>query len=121
MPASTWMKVARSGDGEIVGYLAPLAPDWSEVQPYNLLGHAVGGPTDFLAGEERLLERGISELAERWQLRDPDPELCNGVVILEVSQDGIVVAHADLTKALVFGKRLTVPWPDVAGALARER
>ena len=121
MPAATWLKVTRPDDGETVGYLEPLSDDWALVQPRSLLGHGVGGPIEFWEGEERLRERGISELAERWQLRDAGPDLRNGVVILEVSPGGIVVAHADLSKALVFGRRVTVPWPDIDGALSRER
>lgn len=120
MPTTaSWLKVTRPDDGETVGYLEPLAEDYSLVQPRSLLGHGVGEPTDFLGGEERLGELGIGELAERWYLQDADPELRSGVVILEVSPSGIVVAHAELTKALVYSKRVTVPWPDLAGNLSR--
>lgn len=75
MSAASWMKVTRPDDGETVGYLQSLAEDWSLVQPRSLLGHDVGPPAEFLEAEKRLLERGISELAERWQLKDAQPDL----------------------------------------------
>jgi hypothetical protein len=121
MSTETWLKVTRPDDGETVGYLEPLAEDYSLVQPRSLLGHGVGEPAEFLAGEERLQERGIAELAERWHLAGAEPELSGGVVILEVSTDGIVVAHAEMTKALLYSKRVTVPWPDLDQSLRRRQ
>lgn len=120
MPATDWMKVTRPDDGETVGYLEPLSDDWSSVQPRTLLGHSLGGPVEFMVGEELLAGHGISELAERWHLRGAEAELRGGVVILEVSPDGIVVAHAELAKAMLYSKRVSVPWPDLAGILSRE-
>lgn len=117
MSLDPWLKVTRPDDGETVGYLEPLSADYSEVQPRNLLGHPVGAPSDFMDGEDRLVDRGIGELAGRWHLRDAGADLASGVVILEVSPDGIVVSHADLAKAGAFGRRVTVPWPDLAGTL----
>lgn len=71
----------------------------------------MGGPCDFVSGEDRLLERGIRELAEHWRLTDP--QLPNALAILEVSPDGIVVADALKTKALVPTERFRVTWPDI--------
>ncbi|WP_417219189.1 hypothetical protein [Arthrobacter sp.] len=119
MDTTGWLATQRD-DGETVGYLEPLSGDYSLVQARNLLGHPVGGPTEFLEAEELLIDRGISELAERWSLRDAPEELDGGVVILEASPDGIVVAHADLAKAGVYGRRVHVPWPDVDLLLSRE-
>lgn len=65
-----------------------------------------------MIGEDRLLEHGIREVAEHWQLIDP--ELPNALAILEVSPEGIVVADALKTKALVPTERFRVEWPDVA-------
>ncbi|AIY00369.1 hypothetical protein ART_0770 [Arthrobacter sp. PAMC 25486] len=76
MSIDNWLKVTRPDDGETVGYLAPLAADYSLLQPRTLLGHALGTATDFLDGEERLAAHGISELAERWQLQDAPPLSC---------------------------------------------
>lgn len=118
MDTSGWLATRRE-DGETVGYLEPLADDYSLVQARSLLGHIVGGPSGFLEAEELLVERGISELAERWMLRGAPEELGDGVVILETSTDGIVVAHADLAKAGAYGRRVQVAWPDVHGFLQR--
>ena len=120
MPATSWLKVIRADDGETVGYLEPLTADYSQVQPRNLLGHPVGRATDFLTAEERLADRGIGELAERWQLRDAEPALRGGVAIVEVFPDGILVADEQLVKALVAGPRVSVPWPDLEGRLSRD-
>lgn len=118
MSATSWLKVTRPDDGETVGYLEPLAADYSHVQPRNLLGHPVGRATDFLTADERLADRGIGELAEGWQLRDAEPAFRGGVAIVEVSPDGILVADAQLVKALVAGPRVSVPWPDLEGRLS---
>ena len=104
-------------DGETVGYLEPLTPDYDVVQPRSLLGHLVGEPSDYLAGEELLCERGISELMQPWQLNDAPDALSGPLAILEVSPHGIVVADALLVKALAPGEKATVRWPDIEHCL----
>lgn len=118
MDTSGWLATTRD-DGETVGYLEPLADDYSLVQPRSLLGHPVGPPAEFLEAEELLIERGISELAERWMLRGASDDLRGGVVILEASAEGIIVDHADLAKAGAYGRRVRVAWPDDEGLLHR--
>lgn len=118
MDTSGWLATRRD-DGETVGYLEPLADDYSLVQPRSLLGHPVGPPAEFLEAEELLIERGISELAERWMLHGASDDLRGGVVILEASAEGIIVAHADLAKAGASGRRVRVAWPDDEGLLHR--
>lgn len=115
MSIEHWHPVTRGSDREIVGYLVPLDPDYSQVQPRSVLGHPIGDPCDFVTGEHRLLDHGIREIAEYWQLLDP--ELPNVLTILEVSPAGIVVADALETKALVPTERFHVEWPDVARRL----
>lgn len=80
-----------------------------------MLGHTVGDPCDFVTGEDRLLERGIRELAEHWRLTDP--KLPNALTLLEVSPAGIVAADALKTKALVPTERIRVAWPDIGQRL----
>ncbi|WP_372697764.1 hypothetical protein [Arthrobacter sp. JSM 101049] len=118
MDTSGWIPTTRE-DGETVGYLEPVTADYGLVQPRNLLGHPVGGPAEFMEAEDLLIERGISELAGRWTLRGVADDLRDGVVILEASPDGIVVAHGDLAKAGIYGRRVRVGWPDAAGLLTR--
>lgn len=83
-----------------------LAPCW---------GTRWVAPCDFVTREDRLLYHSIREVAEYWQLLDP--ELPNALTILEVSPAGIVVADALQTKALVPTERFHVEWPDVARRL----
>lgn len=90
MRIEDWQPITRGSDREIVGYLEPFDADYSLVQPRSMLGHPVGGPCDFVTGEDRLVERGIHELAEHWRLTNP--KLPNALTLLEVSPDGIVVA-----------------------------
>lgn len=111
MSIEDWAPITRGSDRESVGYLEPLDPNYSRVQPRSALGHTVGDPCDFVTGEDRLLERGISELAEHWRLTNP--QLPNALSILEVSPAGIVVADAMETKAMVPTERFRVTWPDL--------
>lgn len=99
MTAELWQPITRGSDLEIVGYLEPLDLDYNGVQPRSVLAHPVGDPCDFVAGEDRVLEGGIREIAQHWQLIDP--KLPNALAILDVSPEGIVVADALKTKALV--------------------
>lgn len=111
MRTEDWHPTTRGSDRETVGYLEPCDPDYAQVQPRSVLGHPVGAPCDFVTGEDRLLERGIRELAEHWRLTDP--QLPNALALLEVSPDGIIVADALKTKALVPTERIRVTWPDI--------
>lgn len=118
MSTSTWITVTRD-DGETVGYLEPLTPDYGTVQARSVIGHPVGEPGDYMDAEEILCERGISELMETWELRGQDAGVRKNLSILEVSPHGIVVADALLTKALVPTEKFTVRWPDTDGMLIR--
>lgn len=117
MDVSTWIGVTRE-DGETVGYLEPVTPDYDTVQPRTVLGHPAGEPCDYLAGEELLCERGISELMQYWKLREAPAALAGELSILEISPHGIVViADALLAKALAPGEKATIGWPDLEGYL----
>ncbi|MDR4532431.1 hypothetical protein [Glutamicibacter sp. PS] len=102
-----WVSVRRE-DREVVGYLEALREDYALVQPRNVLGHVIGDACDYLAGEERLLVRGLSDLTEPWGLAD-------GTVlsILEVSPHGIVLTDRLAAKALLPSARVHVTWPDL--------
>lgn len=117
MSAEDWEPITRRADREIVGYLEPFDPGYSRVQPRSALGHPVGDPCDFVTGEDRLRERGIHELAEHWRLMSP--QLTNALAILEVSPDGIVVADAMNTKAMIPTEQFRVAWPDLDQRLVR--
>ncbi|MCP2265069.1 hypothetical protein ACFQHV_11810 [Promicromonospora thailandica] len=111
-PVDTWLAVTRE-DGETVGYLEPLTADYSDVIPRNRLGHAVGAAGDYHAAEELVLDRGLRELAQHWQVDGEGPELA----ISELSPDGIVLRDALLSKALVRSEAVHVAWPDVSRRL----
>ncbi|KAA0979826.1 hypothetical protein ACIGB6_02070 [Paeniglutamicibacter gangotriensis] len=105
-----WVAVTRE-DGETVGWIQPLDSGFDTVQARSVLGHALGGPVDYMAAEEALLERGIGELAGPWQLDRGTAAVHGDLSIGEVSAHGIVLADAMLVKALVPCPRFTVPWP----------
>ncbi|MDN5731031.1 MAG: hypothetical protein L0K07_01315 [Yaniella sp.] len=115
MDTEHWVPITRGSDGETVGYLEPLDPEFTQVQPRPVLGHSVGALCDFVTGEERLLDHGIRELAEQWRL--VEPELPYALTVLEVSPNGIVVADALKTKALIPTETFRVAWPDVTQRL----
>lgn len=116
MDTSAWIAVTRE-DGETVGYLEAVTPDYDVVQPRSVLGHVAGEPCNYLAGEELLCERGIAELMQHWRLKDARGALAGPLAILEVSPHGIVVADALLVKALAPSEKTTVSWPDVEHCL----
>ena len=115
---SDWVGVARE-DGEIVGYLEPLTEDYDTVQPRTRLGHVLGAPDSFGAGEERLVEHGISELAEQWVLDVGTEGEISGLTIVELSPHGVTLADYLATKGLMTTESLRVQWPDVQQRLTR--
>ncbi len=116
MDYSQWVSVQRD-DGETVGYLDPCDPDYNQVIPRNILGHAVTEGCEYLTGEELLLERGIREVMDTWVLDDGSAERTEVLSIVEVSPQGIVLANALRTKALQPTERIHVSWPDIARRL----
>ncbi|MGL3804810.1 hypothetical protein ACSYDW_01795 [Paeniglutamicibacter sp. R2-26] len=112
MDTSAWIAVTRE-DGETVGYLEPVTPDYGVVQPRSVLGHVAGEPCDYVDGEERLCEQGIAELMQPWVLEGGRGAFSGPLAILEVSPHGIVVADALLLKALAPTEKTTLAWPDV--------
>lgn len=115
---SDWLAVTRE-DGETVGYLEPLTQEYDTVQPRTLLGHALGAPEDFEAGEERIIEHGISELAEPWVLDAGTEGEVAGLTIIELSPHGVLLADYLATKGLMATENLHVAWPDLEQRLSR--
>lgn len=101
-----WIEHRRE-DGERVGW---LRPDGDLFVPVDLLGRELGGPVDWLTGEEILERAGIGYLADRYELRLADGTRLR-VRLTEVSVDRIVVKKDDLgaidAPQLVF----TLPFP----------
>jgi len=112
MDTSQWISVQRD-NGEIVGYLEPVAEDYSRVLPRNILGHAISDACDYADGDGLLQERGIKELMQPWTLDGDFGEATSELAIIELSTQGIVVANALRTKALKPTERIHVDWPDV--------
>lgn len=113
----SWIAVNRE-DRETVGYLEPLTEDYGTVQPRTVLGHPAGEPTDFVDGEERLIDRGLSELAEKWAHKDQHGEETEDLTILELSPRGIVLVDYYAAKAALAEKKLVVEWPDTVQRLS---
>ncbi|WP_146008904.1 hypothetical protein [Zhihengliuella halotolerans] len=121
---SSWIPVMRE-DREIVGYLQPGGeaagePDYDTLQPRDVLGHPVGEPADFLAGEERLLERGIAHVAGAWRLSATSSEsdaggswMASDLTIIEISPEWIIATDALAAKSLTPAERIRIPWPDL--------
>lgn len=115
---STWAPVGRE-DTETVGYLVPVTDDYDVVQPRTVLGHALGGPVEFLEGEEILQEHGIGELAESWVLDAGTDAEVQDLTIVELSPRGIYVADRLSSKALTAPGTLRIDWPDTGSRLRR--
>lgn len=113
----SWIAVKRE-DRETVGYLEPLTEDYGTVQPRTVLGHIAGGPTDFVDGEERLIDRGLSELAAKWTYKDQSGEQTVDLTILELSPREIVLVDYYAAKAALAEKKKVLRWPDVAQRLS---
>lgn len=102
-----WLSVTRE-DGETVGYLDPMSEDYARVVPRNRLGHAVGPECEYHDGAEAVLTTGLGVLAGTWRLDGAGEPLS----ILELSDDGIVLADALRTKVMAPADQVRVPWPD---------
>ncbi|QDY65640.1 hypothetical protein FQA45_04585 [Glutamicibacter halophytocola] len=103
----------RRDDGEIAGYLEPVAEDYSRVLPRNVPGHAISNDREYADSDGLLQERGIKELMQLWTLNRDFGDATSELAILELSTQGIIVANALRTKALKPAERIHVDWPDV--------
>ena len=101
-----WIEHRRE-DGERVGW---LRPDGDGFVPIDLLGRELGGPTDWLTGEEILEAAGIGYLADRYELRLDDGRWMR-VRITEVSTDRIVVKKDDFGAIDAPQLVYTLPFP----------
>lgn len=81
----------RREDGERVGW---LRPEGDGFVPIDLLGRELGGPVDWLTGEETLESVGIGYLADPYELRLDDGTRLR-VRLTEVSTERIVVQKDD--------------------------
>ena len=97
----------RRADGELVGW---LRPEGEGFVPIDLLGRELGGPVDWLDGEELLEERGIRYLADPYVLRlDDGTEL--RVRLTEVSTRRIVVKQDDFGDITATLRAYELAWP----------
>jgi hypothetical protein len=109
MIPGTWLP-CRHGDGELVGYLAPL--ESGEVSPRSLIGTPLGPPAVADAAAKLLAARGLAVLADKWWCRLPKPLVADvdvtapdpawpwrPVVLAEVGPGGASV-------------RIAMPWPE---------
>ena len=104
----------RDGDRERLGW---IVPDGDAFTAVDLLGRVVADAVDWLAAEEALDARGLSYLAEPWQLELPDgtPQR---VRISQLSPDGVTVVDDDWGGAAAVGASMTVrelPFPAPPG------
>lgn len=97
MIPADWVRHVR-GDGELIGYLAPQGDDLFTAM--TLLGTPLGEPVDEWTAADALDDVGLSYLADRWILTDPEGSE-RPVVLVEASPERVMVAPADF--ALVVG------------------
>jgi hypothetical protein len=97
----------RREDGERVGWLRPEGDGFVAV---DLLGRELGGPVDWLAGEELLEATGIGYLADPYELRLDDGRWLR-VRLTEVSTERIVVKNDDFGAIDAPQRFFTLPFP----------
>ena len=113
LPAD-WIEHRRSGDGELLGW---MAADGDGFRVHDLLGRErTAEPIDWLAAEELLDALGIGYLADRWTLAFDDGS-ARPVRIAEASARGVTVVADEFGAASAVGAdlerfRLPVPAPD---------
>lgn len=88
----TWVEHRRSGDREVLGWVRPAGDGFVAV---DRLGRDVTGETGWVEAEEALEERGLSWLADLWQLTRDDG-LVVRVRLVEVSPRRVVVKPDDM-------------------------
>lgn len=101
-----WIEHRRE-DGERVGW---LRPEGEGFVPVDLLGRELGGPVDWLTGEELLEAVGIGYLADRYELLLDDGRRLR-VRLTEVSTERIVVKKDDFGAIDAPQLFYTVPFP----------
>lgn len=106
---SHWIE-HRRGDNELIGWIVPEGEHFATV---DLLGRR-SESTDWLAAEERLEERGIGYLADRFAYWKAPGQWVR-VRLVEVSPDGIKVQEDDYDDPV--GEELSshsLAWPITA-------
>ena len=98
----------RRGDGELVGWIVPAGEGFTTV---DLLGRVDADEVSWDLAEERLEERGLAYLADKYELLLETGEWL-GVVITEVSPDGIRVKQDDFgAVGMPDQQHFEVPFP----------
>ena len=106
---SQWIEHKRA-DGEPIGWIRMSGEDFIAV---DALGRDLTGATDWLTCEEALEDRGLSFLAEPWQLMLDGGEV-KRVRITEVTPERITVREDDFGAAAVVGADMrdhVLPFP----------
>lgn len=97
MIPTTWIAHHRD-DGELIGYLTPVADD--AYLPVTLFGHPLADePGEQWWAADELERHGLSYLAETWELLDDDGTWSR-VLITECSPQTVVVANAEFAQVV---------------------
>ena len=104
--SADWIEHTR-GDGELLGW---MRPDGNGFVPIDRLGRELGPATDWLSAEEVLDERGLSWLADLWQLQLDDGRTVR-VRLVEVAPHRVVAAIDDFGSVDVPQQRFVLPFP----------
>lgn len=119
--AEQWIAFHRPNDGELTGYLDPVADAASadSYVPLNLIGHPLGDAGSRAHAESVLADRGLTSLANYWWCLAPRPLPESGVDLRAPRDDWewrrIVIVELDQTGCTV-GPAL--PYPEEESATA---
>lgn len=99
-------ELVRREDGELAGALVPQGQLWL---PCTVFGVAVDAALAEDDARDVLLTRGLSVLADRWEMRDGEDVVT--VQIREATPEQVTVAFADYGFPDKFGQRVTLAAP----------
>lgn len=111
-----WIEHRREGDGELVGFLAPVS-DSGRFLAMTVFGSPLTEPSDRAEAEDVLDTSGLSYLADRWLLQIDELTRIE-VEIVEASPERVVVHNVDFGSGLDHGHRFSLAAP-AEGRLTR--
>lgn len=111
MIPTSWTKIYRDDDYELLGFLVPDSGDDTMCVPVTVFGSSLSAPVARDTAAALLHSLGLEYLLGNWELVAPDNTANVTVRIIEASPDRVVVQHVDFGDPERYGIHYTLETP----------